>query len=887
MHITDLRFEHHPEPLGIGEATPRISWRIAGGASDWYQSAYEIRTTDGWTSGRVVSDESHLVPWPARPLTSRERREVQVRAWGRDGNATEWSDPHPVEAGLLSPRDWTAELITTAEHLGEGDPVPAFRHGFRVGGAVASARLYVTAHGVYDLRLNGAAVGDDVLAPGWTSYRHRLRYLTHDVADRLVEGPNALGALVAEGWYRGRIGFGGGRRDIWGDRSGLLLQLEIRYQDGTTHVVRTGADWRTAPSAIRSASLYDGEIHDARREREQAGWDEPGFDDGGWAPVRVAPFDTARLVAPDGPPIRRTQLVEPVEISASPSGKVLVDFGQNLVGRLRIRPPAGPAGTAGTAGTEIVLRHAEVLEDGELALRPLRLAKAEDRYILDGRDGGAEWEPSFTFHGFRYAQIDGWPGTLRKEDVTAVVVHSDMARTGWFACSDPLVTRLHENVLWGMRGNFLDVPTDCPQRDERLGWTGDLQVFAATACYLYDCSGVLASWLRDVTAEQFASPERIPPLTVPDPGLSFGGAAVPASPAFAAWGDAVTIAPWTLYQRFGDLEILRRHYPGMTAWVDRIAEFAGEDLLWNDRWQLGDWLDPTAPPDRPGDAKTDGHLVATAYFARSAELTARVAELLGHAEDAKKYGALAAAVREAFAAEHVSPNGRVSSDSQTAYALALRFGLLGDAQRARAGTRLAELVHAGGYHVGTGFVGTPLIHDALTDAGELPLAYRLLRETTRPSFLYPVTMGATTVWERWDSLLPDGSVNPGEMTSFNHYALGAVADWLHRVVGGLAPAAPGFRRITVRPRPGGELTWARTAHETPYGRASVEWRAEDGAFTLRAEVPPNTTAEILLPDGSPPRHVGSGTHDYRVPFTPAPYPPLPPPGVIPPTLPEG
>ncbi|MFC8432351.1 glycoside hydrolase family 78 protein [Streptomyces sp. NPDC057253] len=883
MRIVDLRFEHHREPFGIGEASPRLSWRFAGTAtpaSGWYQSAYEIRevqvgdsprdTTEAWTSGRIESSESQLVDWPGTPLASRERRQVQVRAWDRNGTATEWSEPHTVEAGLLAPDDWTAELITTQEHLGEGDPVPAFRNEFRVGRDVSKARLYVSSHGAHELRLNGAVVGDHVLAPGWTSYRHRLRYETHDVTGLLREGPNALAALVAEGWFRGRIGFGGGKRDIWGDRSALLVQLEIAYADGSSQVVRTGEGWRTAPSAVRSASIYDGEVYDARLE--PTGWTAPGYDDSGWALAPVAPLDRSRLVAPVGPPMRRTELVEPVKVFTSPSGKTLVDFGQNLVGRIRLRPK-------GPAGTEIVLRHAEVLEDGELGLRPLRLVKAEDRYITAGTESAATtWEPSFTFHGFRYAQVDNWPGTLEPGDLTAVVVHSDMARTGWFECSHPLVNQLHQNVVWGMRGNFLDVPTDCPQRDERLGWTGDLQVFAPTAAYLYDCSGTLASWLRDVSAEQLSFPERTPPLTVPDPGM--GNAAL------AVWGDVVTLAPWALYERFGDVDLLERHYEGMTAWVDRVHELAGDDLLWTDRWQIGDWLDPSAPPDRPGDARTDGHLVATAHFARSAQVVAQVAEVLGRTDDAKKYTALAEQVREAFAAEYVSPNGRISSDAQTAYALALRFGLLSETQRTRAGTRLAELVHMGGYHIGTGFVGTPLVNDALTDVGEVQLAYRLLLETTCPSFLYPVTMGATTVWERWDSMLPDGTINPGEMTSFNHYALGAVADWLHRVVAGLAPASPGYRRLTVRPRPGGELSWARTEHETPYGRASAGWTLKDGVFDLRIEIPPNTTAEVHLPDGTDVFEAGSGVHEYSVPYAPDTYPPVCPEGLVFPSLPS-
>ncbi|GAA4095969.1 glycoside hydrolase family 78 protein [Actinomadura miaoliensis] len=866
MRITDLRFEHHREPLGIGERAPRLSWLVGGAPPGWRQAAYQVRALaeDGavaWCGERVEDDESNLVAWPGPRLASRQRLAVQVRVWG-SGGATGWSDPRPVEAGLLDPGDWTARLISPA---GAHPAVPAFRREFVVGGEVRRARLYVTAHGVYRLWLNGTEVGDHVLPPGWTSYRHRLRYQTHDVTGLLRPGPAALGALVAEGWFRGRLGFSGGRRNIWGDRGALLAQLEIVYASGGGQVVGTDGAWRTAASAITEAGLYDGETCDARLMWD--GWTSPRFDDAGWAAVRAEAVDAARLVAPTGPPVRRTELVRPVSVGRSPGGRVIVDFGQNVVGRLRIRP-------RGPAGTRIVLRHAEVLEDGELALRPLRGARAEDAFVLRGTGEAEEWEPSFTFHGFRYAEIQGWPGEPDADDVTAVVCHSDMRRTGWFECSEPLLNRLHDNVVWSMRGNFLDVPTDCPQRDERLGWTGDLQVFAPAGSFLYDCAGVLTSWLRDVLAEQTASPSGTPPLTVPDPAMGWDTAQ-------AGWGDVVTLAPWTLYERFGDVEVLRRGYPGMTAWVDRVAELAGPSCVWDGQFHLGDWLDPAAPPDRPAAGRTDGALVATAYFARSAETVARVAALLGRDEDAGRYAELAARVRRAFADEFVSPNGRVAGDSQTAYALALRFGLLPSAaQRERAGRRLAELVHAGGYRVGTGFAGTPLIADALEDAGETQLAYRLLLERGCPSFLYPVTMGATTVWERWDALLPDGRLNPGEMTSFNHYAPGAIVDWLHRSVAGLAPAAPGYRRILVRPRPGGGLTYARAVHDTPYGTASAGWSLDGDRLEVRVVVPPNASAVVVAPGGGEPVEVGSGEHVFGVAWTPEPYPPARPPGTV-------
>ena len=549
-------------------------------------------------------------------------------------------------------------------------------------------------------------------------------------------------------------------------------------------------------------------------------------------------------------------------ITSSPSGRTLVDFGQNLVGRLRIT-------VQGPAGQTITLRHAEVLEHGELGTRPLRFAAATDCYTLAG-EGVATWEPLFTFHGFRYAEVTGWPGELSPDAICAVVLHSDLERTGWFDCSDPLLNRLHDNVVWSMRGNFLDIPTDCPQRDERLGWTGDIQVFTPTACFLYDVAGFLQSWLADVAAEQ-AEFGGIVPFFVPNV------MAPPTSPA-AAWGDAAVIVPWVLYGRYGDKGILHAQFDSMAAWVESVAAAAGPDRLWEEGMQFGDWLDPKAPPDKPGDARTAAYIVATAYFAHSADLLAQAAAILGRTEEAARYGALADEVRTAFANAYVTPAGRLLSDATTAYALALQFALLPNAEaRRNAGKRLAALVRASGYRISTGFVGTPLVCDALCAAGETAAAWRLLMQRQRPSWLYPVTMGATTIWERWDSMLPDGSINPGEMTSFNHYALGAVADWLHRSVAGLAPAQPGYRRIEIRPLPGGGLAAAAARHQTPYGPAASAWKIAGGQLALEVEIPANTTALVYLPGhNGDPLAVGSGRYRWSYPYTqPAPvYKPL-------------
>ncbi len=550
--------------------------------------------------------------------------------------------------------------------------------------------------------------------------------------------------------------------------------------------------------------------------------------------------------------MRRIELVAPTQILTSPSGKTILDFGQNVVGKLRLS-------AQGSAGHTITLRYAEVLEHGELSIRPLRFARVTDHYTLKG-EGVETWEPRFTYHGFRYAQIENWPGELHLDDFRAVVCHSDMERTGWFECSEPLLNRFHENVVWSMRGNFFDVPTDCPQRDERLGWTGDLEIFAPTASFLYDVSGFLTSWLQDLAADQ-QDAKGIVPIVIPN--------VLPDSPmAAAAWGDAAVIVPWVLYQRFGDRNILATQFESMRAWVDRVAEIAGKRRLWDQGFQFGDWLDPAAPPEDPGAARASHPLVATAYFVRSAELVGRAAGVLGRVEEEAHYLSLAREIREAFAREYVTPAGRLVNDVQTTYALAIEFGLLlNEEQRRHAAERLRELVQQDGYRIGTGFVGTPLICDALCHTGNYAAAYRLLLQQKCPSWLYPVTMGATTIWEHWDSMLPDGSVNPGEMTSFNHYALGAVADWLHRTVAGLAPAEPGYRKILIQPRPGGGIRHASARHITPYGLAECRWSIEGQTINIHVIVPPNTTATVSLPGKElEPLEVGPGMHSWSYPY---------------------
>jgi alpha-L-rhamnosidase len=753
----------------------------------------------------------------------------------------------------VAQHSWNARFVGPPADGGAGGPAPLLRREFDVRGDVVAARVRVSALGVYELYINGTTVGDEVLAPGWTSYSHRLLYRTFEVASLLGAGPNVIAAVLGDGWYRGRLGFHGGRSHIYGDRLGLIAELEIRYGDGSVELVGTDPSWRCSSGPIHASSLYDGEVYDARAEHR--GWSAPGFDARSWRPAEPLAVDLDVLTEQLGPPVRRIEEVEPVAVTTVPSGRTLIDFGQNLVGRLRIR-------VNGSSGDVLTIRHAEVLEgDGELCTRPLRGAAATDRYTLRG--GGVEvWEPRFTVHGFRYAELDGWPGRLAPQDVRAIVCHSDMERIGWFECSEPLLEQLHENAIWSMRGNFLSLPTDCPQRDERMAWTGDVQVFCPAATFLYDVRGFLGSWLLDLVAEQ--APSGTVPHVVPDilpllPDVPFGGTGA------AGWGDAAVVVPWVLYERYGDATILERQYDSMRAWVDYVAGRAGAKRAWTGDFQFGDWLDPTAPPDHPSLGITDPDLVATAHFARSARLLGLTGGVLGRGDDAHRYLTLADEVEQAFRHFYLAPDGLLTSDSQTAYCLALEFDLLSDAAARRtAAARLASLVRERGHRIATGFLGTPLICDALAKHGYVEDAYALLLQRECPSWLYQVTQGATTIWERWDSLLPDGSVNPGNMTSFNHFAFGAIIDWLHRSVAGLAPGAPGYEKLLIRPLLGGGLTSAAARHHTPRGLAESSWRIEDDVFELTAEVPPGTSASVFLPDSSLPVRVGEGRHTWTV-----------------------
>ena len=839
LSVVNLRTEYKTNPVGIDVRQPRLSWQLQSDERGAVQSAYQIQVAAEpgfgsmlWDTGQTGGDRSVHVVYAGPVLGSGRRCYWRVRVWNGNQEASAWGAPAFWEMGLLSPGDWKAKWISPDwdEDTKKPQPSPMLRGTFQVKEEVRSARAYVTSLGLYELHLNGVRVGDQLFTPGWTSYHKRLQYQTYDVTEMVRPGENAAGVILGDGWYRGYIGWQD-RRNAYGDRLAALIQIQLTFTDGSTQTVVSDESWKATTGPILSSDIYNGEVYDARLEKP--GWSAPGYDTSGWRGVRVIEHSREILIAPAGPPVCRIAEIRPLKIFRTPGGDTLVDMGQNMVGWVRLK-------VAGPAGATVTLRHAEALDkEGTFYTANLRSAKQTNQYTLRG--GGEEiWEPRFTFQGFRYVAVDGYPGALSPDALTGVVIHSDMRPVGEFETSKALLNQLQRNIVWGQKGNFLDVPTDCPQRDERLGWTGDAQVFSRTAAFNMDVASFFTKWLGDLAADQNADGKV--PHVVPD---VLGGAGS------AAWADAVTIVPWTMYLVYGDTRILERQYPSMKAWVEYMRRTAGGSYLWNTGQHFGDWLAfATTRSDYPG-ATTGKDLIATAFYAHSTELLAKAAAVLGNEADARYYTALADRVKQTFVREFVTANARVGENTQTAYALALQFELLPESMRLEAVRRLAADIAAHG-HLTTGFVGASYLPHVLSRHGQLDVAYRLLNREAYPSWLYPVKQGATTIWERWDGLKPDGTFQDPGMNSFNHYAYGAIGDWMYRVVAGLDTAAdgPGYKHILIQPRPGGGLTSARAALETMCGKAESSWKLSGGRFDLRAVIPPNARATITIPDAT-------------------------------------
>lgn len=838
-----LTTEYRTSPLGVATAQPRMSWQIKSSGRNFMQSAYEVRTGSnaaalakgkeiGWQSGKVSSGESLHIPYGGGALSSRQRVFWQVRVYDRNGKASPWSQVASWEMGLLQPSDWSAQWIGRAnDTTGKPGPSPIFRKPFQLAKPVQSARLFVTAHGLYEAHINGKRVGEDHLTPGWTAYDKRLQYQVYDVTPLLQNGNNVIGATLGDGWYRGNLVFLN-QRNTYGKTAALLLQMEVTYRDGSKETITSDGSWKTADSGpVRYSDIYNGEIVDARMEMN--GWASPGFNDAGWQSAAVLPLTKNNIVAQEGPGVRQKERLKPIKFITTPQGEAVVDFGQNMVGWVELK-------VKGNAGDTITIHHAEVLDkDGNFYTANLRAAKQENKYVLKG--GGTEtFAPRFTFQGFRYIRVKGIRQPLDTSLFTGVAVYSDMGETGSFTCSHPLINQLQQNIQWGQKGNFVDVPTDCPQRDERLGWTGDAQVFFNTASYNMNVTGFFTKWMKDVAADQ--RPNGDIPVVIPDVK------SIP-SPGSAGWGDVVTIIPWQFYQNYGDRRMLEVQYESMKKWVDYITKISRNEL-WNHGPHFGDWLFYSAPHDNDGrSAITDKYLIAQAFYIHSTQNLINAAKVLGNNGDVAKYEELIKRLKNAFLREYVTPNGRMVSSTQTAYVLALNFDILPEEQRATAAQRLVDNIGAYGNHLTTGFLGTPYLCHVLTRFGHTDVAYKLLMQESYPSWLYPVKMGATTIWERWDGIKPDGTFQDVGMNSFNHYAYGAIGDWMYKTVTGIQPdpAAPGYKQFRIQPRPGGGLTHASAEFQSLYGTIASKWKIDGGKLKLEVSVPANTSAKIVLP----------------------------------------
>lgn len=863
LHAVGLRCEHREDVPCVDDPAPRLGWTLAADGPGTRQSAYRVLVAGDpgdlaagrgtlWDSGRVASPDSVDVPYAGRPLPAAAECSWAVQVWDEHDASSGWSEPARFRTALAG---WSAGWIARDRAADPGVPVPGteqeldesdfmmrrlpacpyLRRAFRLAAAPARATLYATARGLLELELNGARVGDAVLRPGWTDYRKRIEYAVHDVTALVQPGDNVLGAILGHGWYAGFVGFDARRAGAhYGTEPELLCELHLEHADGSRQVIASDGDWRATTGPLVYADLLMGERYDARRELGR--WSQPGdADAAGWRPVLARPLDGVRLVPERAQPIRITEELQPISVTERAPGVHVVDLGQNLVGWIRLQ-------VQGERGTRVQLHHAEMLRpDGSLYLDNLRSARQLDTYLLRGGEPEV-FEPRFTCHGFRYVEITGL-GELSPDAVTGCVVHSDTPRSGWFECSSDLVEQLWRNVNWGQRGNFVSVPTDCPQRDERLGWLADAQVFLPTASLNMDVAAFMTKWGDDLLDAQLpdgAYPDVAPRLVVEREGAP-------------AWADAGVIVPWTLWRRYGDRRLLERHWPAMERYLAYLHRH-NPDLLWTARRgnDYGDWLSVGAHTPR--------HVLATAYWAHDAKLMAEMARALGRDDRAEHYERLRAGIAGAFNRAYVGEDAYIEGDTQTVYLLALHMDLLPEELRPRAAERLVEDIERHDVHLTTGFVGVGLLCPVLSATGYGDVAHRLLLNETFPSWGYSIRHGATTVWERWDGWTEDGGFQTPMMNSFNHYSLGAVGEWLYERVAGIRPAKPGYEHVIVAPEPGG-LEWARAEYRSVRGPITSAWRQEGGDFRLEVEIPANVSATVVLPDGER-REVGPGAHRF-------------------------
>lgn len=840
-----LRSQFPTKQIGFPGGALELSWKVTDSASGEKQIAYEIQSaldknfTESLKTDQAKSSDSQFVKAPHLPNESREVSFHRVRIETQNG-WSDWSNTLVHEVGLLD----GSELIGAA--IGDGSKAtevpPLLRTTFQISKPVAKARLYATALGTYDVMINGAKAGDHILAPGWTPYQYRLLIDTHDVTNYLVEGENAFGVLLTDGWYRGKMSFFN-MLNNYGEHTAFLGQIEIDYEDGTRDVIASGSDWKTATGGVRFASIYDGTTMDMTMA--QPAWCKPGFDDSAWKPVTVRSLDKSTLEPLSAPPVRiKAELPMTLRQEAD---RVNLDGPQNISGWVRLT-------VDGKRGDKVVVRHAEILLPNKtLHTAPLRAAKATETYIL-GKDGVQDLEPKHTFHGFQFADVVTEAKVIK---AVAIAITSDNPDRGIFESSHGLLNKLHSNVLWSLRDNYVSIPTDCPQRDERLGWTGDAQAFIYAANTLVDENAFFRSWMKDLWLEQSNQKGKVP-MVIPDI-LDLQHDRLPNGNPFpddgvAGWGDAAVVIPWAQYQSFGDEEILRNQLPSMRAWVEYFGGQRVDNVFPEGVRQLGDWLDPDAPEDKPAQSKVSARFVASAYISQSARLLAQTEELVGSPENAAKYHKMAEDVAKAT----WSLLGEEARKTTTGCSLALEFGICPESEREAVAAGLAELVRKDRGAISTGFLGTPVIMDAMSRNGHFDEAYSmLLREEIR-SWLYPITVGATTIWERWEAIKPDGTPASGgleghaegsepSMISFNHYAYGAVVDWVYRNVLGLTSLAPGYREVSISPRPTKSIEWAKGSIETGFGKFAIDWKSDGSKLHAKVSVPFGVNAKLDLP----------------------------------------
>ena len=901
---TRLRAEHLSEAMGLAVREPRLSWTPPAGTTG--QTAYRITASNGWDTGRIASAESSGIAYSGPALDSRSRFEWRVRTWdvtaGGTETASDWSQPMPVELGLLHPSDWTAQWIGPGEeavHEPGERPGYALTRTFTLPAAPERARTYATAHGIYELFINGQRVGDQQLTPGSTSYNTTLQVQAYDVTALLTAGLNTIRAVLTDGWYRGTFGYTRDA-DMYGTHTAFLAQLELELESGAGRlVIGTDASWLASATEVTSADLMAGQHVDFRAadggESPRAGDRGKGARAPGLLPappraavVRSGSFDA--LTGPLAPPTRVTAELAPVSITRLPSGHQVVDFGQNIHGWIRLAALGAP-------GETVTLEYGEVLgPDGEVTrdhLRPhdfrapgaFRDAGQVDTVTASGA-AGEVFEPRHTTHGFQFVSVQGLTADLHQGDITACLVRTDLERIGSFHCSDGRLNKLHEIVEWSFLGNSCEVPTDCPQR-EKAGWTGDWQLFVPTAAYLYDVTGFTRKWLRDVRADQWGngvianiSPSPGPAVTSAEfMGFTNGS---------SGWGDAIVMVPWEIYLATGDASILAENWAAMNRWLGFVRTTAAtqrhtrrsaqapvpaahEKFLWDTGFHFGEWMEPDGPePDLFAARTADNGIVATAYYRHTTDLMARIAGVLGLAEEAAHLAELSDDIRDAWATEYLDASGRVTVASQANCVRALAFGLVSPEHRPTVTAQLVELIREAGTHLGTGFLATPYLLPVLAGNGHLGLAYELLMQDSEPSWLAMVDRGATTVWELWNGIDAAGTAHQ----SLNHYSKGAVVSFLHRYTAGLrqAPGSAGWNRVVIEPRPGAGITSAATSHHGPHGQITVAWTlsksawapggmTDDGVLTLTADIPSGTTAEVLLP-GEPAAVVGPGHHTF-------------------------